>query len=116
MRELKNVIERAVILAGTGAEIRTEHLMIQLRSARAATPAGLGGATLPEPIPGAIHVPAGGKTLQQIEREAVRITLQLAGGNRSEAARMLGISRPTLARKLRGEGAVAATPAAAGVS
>jgi transcriptional regulator with PAS, ATPase and Fis domain len=100
VRELKNVIERASILAGAGRVIRVEHLMIQQRTARAATPASGLPVADPSPAGGVIHVPAGGKTLHQIELEAVRITLQLSGGNRSEAARLLGISRPTLARKL----------------
>jgi DNA-binding NtrC family response regulator len=42
-----------------------------------------------------------GKTLAAVEREAVEIALRLTGGNRSAAARMLGISRPRLARKIR---------------
>ena len=103
VRELKNVIERASILAGAGRLIRVEHLMIQQRTARAATPASGAPVADPSPAGGVIHVPPGGKTLHQIEQEAVRITLQLAGGNRSEAARLLGISRPTLARKLQEE-------------
>jgi DNA-binding NtrC family response regulator len=36
-----------------------------------------------------------------VEREAIEIALRLTGGNRSAAARMLGISRPRLARKIR---------------
>jgi transcriptional regulator with PAS, ATPase and Fis domain len=103
VRELKNVLERAVILAGTAPAIRADHLMIQQRTARAATPVGSGSmpAVVPAPAPAGIHIPAGGKTLREIEQEAVQITLRLTGGNRSEAARVLGISRPTLARKLR---------------
>ncbi|HEV8654621.1 MAG TPA: helix-turn-helix domain-containing protein, partial [Candidatus Limnocylindria bacterium] len=42
-----------------------------------------------------------GKTLAAVEREAIQIALRLTGGNRSAAARMLGISRPRLARKIR---------------
>jgi two-component system response regulator HydG len=38
--------------------------------------------------------------MDHIEREAIRITLQAAGGNQSRTARMLGISRATLLRKL----------------
>jgi len=105
VRELKNVLERATILAGSAQSIRVEHLMIQQRTARAATPAGGVPAVDAAPAGGAIHVPPGGKSLHQIEQEAVRITLRLTGGNRSEAARMLGISRPTLARKLREQSA-----------
>jgi DNA-binding protein Fis len=38
--------------------------------------------------------------LEDIEREAVTLTLQLTGGNQAAAARLLGISRPTLAKKM----------------
>ena len=45
-----------------------------------------------------------GMPLHEIELEAVRITLRLTNGNQSEAARVLGVSRPTLARKMREAG------------
>jgi DNA-binding protein Fis len=35
-----------------------------------------------------------------VEREAVALTLKLTGGNQAAAARLLGISRPTLAKKM----------------
>jgi DNA-binding protein Fis len=38
--------------------------------------------------------------MEDIEREAVAITLRLTGGNQAAAARMLGISRPTLAKRM----------------
>jgi len=42
-----------------------------------------------------------GLRLRDIERAAVERTLALTGNNRSEAARILCISRPTLLRKLK---------------
>ena len=48
--------------------------------------------------------PAGslaGASLQQIEKRAIRETLRLTGGNREQAARMLGIGERTLYRKLK---------------
>ena len=48
-----------------------------------------------------IHIPPEGRSLASVEREAVLAVLQITTGNRSAAARILGISRPTLARKLR---------------
>jgi DNA-binding NtrC family response regulator len=42
-----------------------------------------------------------GKTMRQIEREAAVLALKAASGNQSKAAKILGISRPTLARLLR---------------
>ena len=91
VRELKNVVERAAILSADSPVVRGEHLMIQRRTARVSTA---------EPSLGEIRIPAGGKLLADIEREAVAITLRVAGGNQAAAARMLGISRPTLAKKL----------------
>jgi DNA-binding NtrC family response regulator len=93
IRELKNVIEHAAILSD-GNAIGAEHLMIQQRTLRPATHQAQD--------PGrAIHIPPDGKPLHVIEREAVELTLQITRGNRSAAARILGISRPTLARKMR---------------
>jgi transcriptional regulator with PAS, ATPase and Fis domain len=90
VRELKNVIERAAILSGEERVIRPDHLLIQKRTAANAS----------DSI-GEIRIPRTGKTLAAVEREAIQIALRLTNGNRSAAARMLGISRPRLARKLR---------------
>jgi len=91
VRELKNVIERAVILAEDSPVVTAAHLMIQRRTSSPV--AATEGA-------GAITIPAAGKLLEEIEREAVAITMQITGGNQAAAARLLGISRPTLAKKL----------------
>jgi transcriptional regulator with PAS, ATPase and Fis domain len=94
VRELRNVMERAAVVSGDEPTIRASHLLIQQRVARSA----LGG----EPgLAGTIAIPVTGKPLAEIEREAAQLTLQHTGGNRSRAARLLGISRPTLARILR---------------
>ena len=90
VRELRNVIERSAILSGDDRTIRPEHLLIQRRTA----------ATTGDSV-GEIRIPRTGKTLAAVEREAIEIALRLTHGNRSAAARMLGISRPRLARKIR---------------
>jgi transcriptional regulator with PAS, ATPase and Fis domain len=90
VRELRNVIERAAILSGDERVIRPDHLLIQRRSSTPDTESG-----------GEIRFPRSGKTLRAVEREAIQLALRVTGGNRSAAARMLGISRPRLARKLR---------------
>ena len=99
IRELKNVIERAVVVC-TGDVIQPHHLSLQRRSfiPLVETPAG-----------GVIRIPAEGKSLQAIVDEAIHTTIGITGGNLSAAARILGISRPTLARKLRDEGSVRRT-------
>jgi len=42
-----------------------------------------------------------GSSLEQLEKRAIRETLQLTGGNREQAARLLGIGERTLYRKLK---------------
>lgn len=91
VRELKNVVERAAILSAESPIVRAEHLMIQRRATRGVES---------ESIIGEIRVPREGKLLEDIEREAVALTLKITGGNQAAAARMLGISRPTLAKKM----------------
>jgi two-component system, NtrC family, response regulator AtoC len=91
VRELKNVIERAAILAAESPVVRAEHLMIQRRTARV---------VVADDSVGDIRMPRTGKLLEDIEREAVALTLKITGGNQAAAARLLGISRPTLAKKM----------------
>ena len=91
VRELKNVVERAAILSAESPVVRAEHLMIQRRTTRTAEPVD---------VAGEIRVPREGKLLADIEREAVALTLKITGGNQAAAARLLGISRPTLAKKM----------------
>jgi two-component system response regulator HydG len=91
VRELKNVLERALVMC-EGGEIDAHHLALGTRSARPRE----GEMT----AAGVIHVPSVGRTLRSVEAELVRMTLRLTGGNKSAAARVLGISRPTLHRKI----------------
>lgn len=92
VRELKNVIEHAAIVS-EGTRVRASHLVIQQRTQLPVTS--------PEARGREIRIPPEGMSLEAIEREAVRLTMQITRGNQSAAARILGISRPTLARKLR---------------
>jgi DNA-binding NtrC family response regulator len=96
IRELKHVIERAIVVAD-GPLVGAEHLLINQR--RTGAGAIRGATTF-----GEIRIPADGKRLRDIEREALDLTLQLTDFNQSAAARILCISRPTLARKLRAYG------------
>ena len=86
VRELANVIERSMVVA-KGSVILPEHLPPHLFEAR---PVNAGGETarLPE------------LSLEAAEREQILRALQASGGKRIEAARLLGLSRRTLYRKL----------------
>jgi DNA-binding NtrC family response regulator len=86
VRELQNVIERAVTLsAGTTLDVDDIHLdkPRQRQASEAAS------TTLPE-----------GMTLEQWEQEMIREALRAAGGNKSQAARALGLSRNALRYRL----------------
>jgi DNA-binding NtrC family response regulator len=85
IRELKNTLWRAAILA-RGTAIDVVHL-------------GLPG-DLPAAAPSS-RGPAVPRTLEDAEREAIRVALDAARGNRSQAARTLGIARSTLLEKLK---------------
>ena len=93
VRELKNVLERALVMSD-GHAIEESHLLLE--RSREARPAEAGG----DASGGVIEVPAHGRSLRSVEAELVRMTLQLTRGNKSAAARVLGISRPTLHRKI----------------
>jgi two-component system response regulator HydG len=84
VRELENVVERAVIMAR-------------------------GDVIQPEDLPGHVldgaeedsSVVTPGRPLSELEREAIMSTLEMTGGNRTETAKLLGISRRTLQYKLK---------------
>ena len=86
IRELRNCIERALVLSPPGT-LRADELGLVRGDAIA------GGGPIPFPA-----------ELQTIFRSAAHAMLQLTGGNKSEAARRLGISRPRLQRMLDGLG------------
>jgi two-component system response regulator HydG len=86
VRELRNAIERALVLSTPGTLELGE-----LTAQRGAAPAR----------DGALPFPA---SLRQITQAAVQGMLELVSGNKSEAARRLGISRPRLQRILDGQG------------
>jgi len=85
IRELKNVVERAAILTPPGQPLTVDDLPpeIQLLPPRAGQP----GSDDP-------------RTLRNAERLHVQRILQESGGNKAEAARVLGIAHTTLYRKI----------------
>ncbi|MBW1680233.1 MAG: sigma-54-dependent Fis family transcriptional regulator [Deltaproteobacteria bacterium] len=82
--ELENAIEHAVILC-EGKELRPEHLPRNIR------------ADLLNRGPGAEDFP----TLAELEKRHILRVLKATGDNKSEAARILGINRASLWRKLK---------------
>jgi DNA-binding NtrC family response regulator len=88
VRELRNVIERAVIVCA-GDLIRAEHLPPLGVSAEPMTTATEADLVLPI-----------GTTVDDAERELILRTLKQTGGNKTRAAEILGISLKTLHNKL----------------
>jgi two-component system response regulator AtoC len=84
IRELRNVLERAMIVGRGSRQIALEHLPPDVRRS--------GGASA------ASHVP---RTLHDVERLHIERTLRAHNENRTRAARELGISRATLINKIK---------------
>jgi transcriptional regulator with GAF, ATPase, and Fis domain len=95
VRELKNAVEGAILVA-EGDTIHPDHILIRRRST---IPAALAVGT--GKVVAAIPIPETGIPLEDVEKQLVIATLKLARNNQSEAARMLRISRPRLARLIR---------------
>jgi DNA-binding NtrC family response regulator len=88
IRELRNCIERAVLLVEAG-RIEADHVAVGMRRARGSSPPPI-AATAAEP-----RLRAGA-----VEREQIIAALASAAGNQKIAAQLLQISRRTLINKL----------------
>jgi two-component system response regulator HydG len=108
IRELENVVERAVLLAPEGGQIEVGHLwgasaaptekQVDARGQVSAPPGrdaleGLCEQVLGEQI-----------DMASLEQRLMQMAMQRARGNLSQAARLLGITRPQLAYRLKKEG------------
>jgi DNA-binding NtrC family response regulator len=92
VRELENAVERAVLLAG-GEGIAPEHVLMD-ESAAAGSPPAPSHATN-------TTTPSAAGSLWEMERDLIMHTLDRVKGNRTHAAKALGISIRTLRNKLR---------------
>ncbi|HNU84596.1 MAG: sigma-54 dependent transcriptional regulator [Pseudomonadota bacterium] len=84
VREIRNVIER-VVLMETGDEIEPGHLAFMKKSFGDAATAAR-----------AIRLPATGLNLDELTKDLILQALERTGGHRGRAAKLLGISRPTM--------------------
>jgi DNA-binding NtrC family response regulator len=87
VRELENVVERSVLLA-QGPRVEPADVKIDTAPRRSTAPVG-GDHFLPE-----------GMTLDEYEQSVIREALKRANGNKSQAARLLGLTRNALRYRL----------------
>ena len=88
LTELRNLAERLTILVG-GREVSPTNLPAELRGTHA---------------PGTSHgfvLPGEGVILDEVEAGLIRQALERTGGNRSRAARLLGLSRDTFLYRMK---------------
>ena len=108
IRELRNVLERAVLLCGAGETLELEHLPAEKMTAHfAARRAGPQPAAPQPAAPGESPVVRAALTpgemreqLAEMERQRIIDALARCAGNQTEAAQALGISRRTLVKRL----------------
>jgi len=103
VRELAHVIERALIIAG-GDPVTPDELLFQparrlLPGADGVAAAGFleGGFAIPE-------IPDGGLSLEALEKALLLQAIEKAKGNKSAAARLLGLTRRTLYSRMEKHG------------
>ena len=124
IRELRNAIERAVLLSA-GAPIRAEHFPVEKMRATVSTPlaqpdqaplqpASSPGSEPPGEASSETMVPPSSATteenpslgerlkqqVKEVERQAIIDALRRCGGNQTRAAKELGMSRRTLISRL----------------
>jgi two-component system response regulator AtoC len=103
VRELRNVIERAVVLE-TSHLVTPESVLLHVATPPATTgPAAPAAATasVAEAVP---------PTLAEVERQYLCALLERAGGNKSQVARWMGVSYPTVSKKIQDLGLEPAAP------
>jgi DNA-binding NtrC family response regulator len=88
VRELENVVERSILLA-QGPQVEAQDIRIDTGGGRSRPASVSGDGFLPE-----------GMTLDAYEQSIIREALKRANGNKSQAARLLGLTRNALRYRL----------------
>jgi DNA-binding NtrC family response regulator len=91
VRELENVIERSLVMC-TGTKLDAPDIKLENAPGRGGAPRTQNG--------GDSHFLPEGMTLDQYEQDLIREALRRAGGNKSHAARLLGLTRNALRYRL----------------
>ena len=99
VRELRNVLERAVILAGEGT-VEMKHLPAMLQNRPAVPAATVAAPGVAAPDTDSVHFSVG-TTVEEAEKGLILRTLEHTKNNKTRAAEILGISLKTLHNKLK---------------
>jgi DNA-binding NtrC family response regulator len=94
VRELQNVVERAVILCGDSGMLEPEHLALGGVVALSSASVVVNGAL--EPVQTSTEFP----TLMEMEKHHILAAIDRCQGNRTQAAKLLGLHPRTLRNKL----------------
>ena len=96
VRQLKNEIQRAVALSVPGGTIEPSHLSPEINTTRLpSTPSSASSVRVSRSSPNLASA------VEQVERDLIQAALDRAGGNISETARSLGLTRRGLYLKIR---------------
>ena len=95
MRQLKNEIQRAVAMSAPGGTVEPGHLSSEITATR------LPSTPLSRPSSGGRAHANLASAVEQVERDMIQAALDRSGGNISETARTLGLTRRGLYLKLR---------------
>src|SRR6185295_14437630 len=102
VRELEHVIERALIIAGADPVTPDELIFQPVR--RDSAPAAAGGAGFLAGGFAVPEIPDEGMSLEALEKALILQALEKANGNKSRAARLLGLTRRTLYSRMEKHG------------
>jgi len=94
VRQLKNEIQRAVALSAPGGTVQPAHLSPEIGTVRLPTSSGSQRSSR-------ASSPNLAAAVEQVERDLIQAALDRAGGNISESARSLGLTRRGLYLKIR---------------
>lgn len=100
VRELVNIVQRAIILCPDGERIRAEHITFETTEAMLETVQEF-GADPSEVDTGEVRFKVGETPLTEVRRVIILETLKHYDGNRTEAAAALGLTTRTIRNKLR---------------
>ena len=98
VRQLKNEVQRAVALSAPGGMIQPVHLSPEIVTSKLPTASGSAPGS---PSRNRRNAPTLAAAVEEVERDLIQNALDRSGGNISETARTLGLTRRGLYLKLR---------------